>query len=194
MIEWLQSLSVLSQIYFWIAAAATLLLILQIVLMIFSFGGSELDTDIDTDIDFDADTDTGIGIFTLKGLTAFFTLGAWVGLLCSELFGKNLCWLSVFPALIFGSAAMIGMAFVMKLMLKLQVSGNLEKGNVEGKIATVYVSIQPSRTGRGKITLTAQGKFMELDAVTDEEEKLSVDERVIIEEFSNGTAVVKKIK
>lgn len=195
MLEWLKSLSVLSTVYFWIAVVASVFLIVQIVLMLFSFGGGG-DVDFDGDgipdgADFDGDA--GISIFTVKGLTAFFSLGAWVGLLCSLLFPENLVWLSFIPAFLSGAAAMVGIAFAMKAMYKLQTSGNLAKENVIGKTATVYVSIQPSRTGRGKVTLTAQGQYMELDAITDEKEKLSVDEKVVIEEFSNGTAVVKRI-
>ncbi len=195
--EWLQSLSVWSQVYFWIAVVASVVLVVFIVLMLFSFGGgADADFDLDGDgfPDSGIDGDTGVSIFTVKGMTAFFTLGGWVGLLCSLTFPEDYVWASVFPAFLSGAAAMVGIAFAMKGMYKLQTSGNLQKENIVGKTATVYVSIQPSRTGRGKVTLTAQGQFMEFDAVTDEPEKLSVDEKVVIEEFSDGTAVVKKIQ
>jgi membrane protein implicated in regulation of membrane protease activity len=195
MIEWLNSIGVLGAIYFWIAVAATLFLIIQIIMMLFSFGsGGDVDLNGDgvPDSDFDSDVGTGIGLFTVKSLTAFFTIGAWIGLLFCCILPETLAWVSVFPALICGGVAMIAMAFAMKGMLKLQQSGNLQKENIVGKTATVYVSIQPSRSGRGKITLTAQGQFTELDAITDETEKLSAGEQVVITEFQNGTAVVKK--
>jgi membrane protein implicated in regulation of membrane protease activity len=195
MIAWLNSIGVLGDIYFWIAVAATIFLIVQIVMMLFSFGsGGEVDLNGDgvPDSDFDSDVGTGISIFTVKGLTAFFTLGAWIGLLFCCVLPKNLSWVSVFPAFFCGGVAMIAMAFAMKGMLKLQQSGNLQKENIVGKTATVYVAILPSRSGRGKITLTAQGQFMELDAVTDGAERLARDEQVVITEFQNGTAVVEK--
>lgn len=196
MIEWLNSIGIFGSIYFWVAVAATLLLIVQIVLMLFSFGsGGDVDLNgdgIPDNADFDSDSGTGVGIFTVKGLTSFFTLGAWVGLLFYCILPENLAWVSVFPAFVCGAIAMLAMAFAMKAMLKLQQSGNLAKESVIGKTATVYVSIQPNRTGRGKVTLTAQGQYMELDAVTDENTKLSVDEKVTITEFQNGTAVVEK--
>lgn len=192
--QWIQSLGILGQIYFWVAIAASALLVIQIVMMLFSFGGGDADIDIDGDgipdgIDSDA---SGISIFTLKGLTAFFTLGAWVGLLCVVTFPENLRALSFLPAFLCGAAAMVGMAFAMRAMLKLQDSGNLQKESLIGKSATVYISVQPSRSGRGKVTLTAQGQYMELDAVTDDEEKLCVDEKVYIKDYSNGTAVVSR--
>lgn len=195
--QWIQSLSILGATYFWVGVAASGALILQIILMLFSLGGGA-DADVDSDADVvpdnpDSDVGSGVSLFTIKGLTAFFTLGAWVGLLCVELFPENLEALSILPAFLCGTLGMVAFAFAMKGMLKLQSSGNLEKKNVVGQTATVYVSIQPRRTGRGKITLTAQGQFMELDAVTDETEKLCVDEKVIVMEFSNGTAMVKRI-
>ena len=196
MMEWLQSLGVLGQIYFWVAVAASVLLVVQIIMMLFSCGGGDADIDVDSDGVFDGgDMDaSGVSIFTLKGLTSFFTLGAWVGLLCVVTFPEKLQALSLLPAIVCGAAAMGGMAFAIRAMLKLQESGNLQRESLEGKTATVYISVQPNRSGRGKITLTAQGQYMELDAVTDENEKLCVDEKVLIKEYSNGTALVERIR
>lgn len=194
--EWLASLGVLGQIYFWVAIAATAFLIVQIVMMLCSFGGADGDLDLDGDglpDGFDGDADaSGVGFFTLKGLTAFFTLGAWVGLLCETTFPEELKTLSLLPAFLAGAAAMVAMTFAMRGMLKLQESGNLQKENLIGKSATVYISIQPGRKGTGKITLTAQGQYTELNAVTDEAEKIGVNETVYITEYSNGTAVVMR--
>lgn len=197
MAEWISSFSVLGAVYFWIAVVFSVLLILQIVLMLFSFGGdAEIDADMggmDADGADGAEVGTGISIFTVKGITCFFTLGAWVGLLFVSILPKELEYVSLAPAFICGLAAMFGFAFLMKAMLRLQSSGNLLKENLIGKEATVYVSIQPKRTGRGKITLTAQGQYRELDAITDENKKLSVDEKVIICDVVNGTAIVRKV-
>lgn len=76
----------------------------------------------------------------------------------------------------------------------MQSDGTLDKEKLLGKEATVYVSIAPNRTGRGKITLTAQGAFTELDAVTDEDTKIAVDEHVIITELGVDYMVVKRFK
>lgn len=65
------------------------------------------------------------------------------------------------------------------------------KSKLVGATATVYVSIPENRSGRGKITLTAQGRYMELDAVTDGE-RIPVDSSVEITEYSEDFAVVTK--
>ena len=54
------------------------------------------------------------------------------------------------------------------------------------------MSIPPKREGRGKITLTLQGRFTEADAVTDGEERISVDETVEILSSSGDFFVVRK--
>ena len=75
----------------------------------------------------------------------------------------------------------------------MQCSGNLVKEKLTGMTATVYVTVPVARSGRGKITLTAQGKFTELDAVTDDEDKLSVDTPVRILSYEEDFVVVAKI-
>ena len=55
------------------------------------------------------------------------------------------------------------------------------------------MAIPAARSGRGKITLTAQGRFLELDAMTDEADKISVDECVEIISTDNDCTVVKRI-
>ncbi len=189
--EWLKSLSVLEHIYFWLGIVSTIFLIIQIALMCFSsFGG---DVDVDGDGDIDVDPDSGVSIFTVKSITAFLAVGSWAGLLTCTLASDKLQWLSVIIALIAGAAAMAVVVLAIRGMMKLQCNGALQSEKLVGMKATVYVAIPSARSGRGKITLNAQGKFMELDAVTDCEEKLAVDETVEIISTENDCTVVKRL-
>ena len=189
--EWLRSLSVLEHIYFWLGIVSTIFLIIQIALMCFSsFGG---DVDVDGDGDIDVDPDSGVSIFTVKSITAFLAVGSWAGLLTCTLASDKLQWLSVIIAIIAGAAAMAVVVLAIRGMMKLQCNGALQSEKLVGMKATVYVAIPSARSGRGKITLNAQGKFMELDAVTDCEEKLAVDETVEIISTENDCTVVKRL-
>ena len=189
--EWLKSLSVLEHIYFWLGIVSTIFLIIQIALMCFSsFGG---DVDVDGDGDIDVDPDSGVSIFTVKSITAFLAVGSWAGLLTCTLASDKLQWLSVIIALIAGAAAMAVVVLAIRGMMKLQCNGALQSEKLVGMKATVYVAIPSARSGRGKITLNAQGKFMEPDAVTDCEEKLAVDETVEIISTENDCTVVKRL-
>jgi len=189
--EWYLALSVVGRVYFYIAIAASVLLIVQIVLMIFSFAGA---TDIDGDgipDGADVDLDNGLCIFTVKSVTAFFAIGAWVGLAFLSAMPEK-AWLAILMSVISGGIAMVLVALVLKWFVRLQCNGNVSVEKLVGLDASVYVAIQPKRSGRGKVTLNAQGRFMELDAVTDENEALSYGECVVISSMENGTAVVKR--
>ncbi len=191
MSEWFKGLSALEHVYLWLGVAATAFLIVQIILLLCtSFGG---DVDIDGDGDIDVDTDSGVSIFTVKSVTAFFAVGSWAGLLTCTLASQKLQWLSVLVAILAGAAAMAVVALAMRAMLKLQCNGAVQYEKLTGKQATVYVAIPAARSGRGKITLTAQGRFLELDAMTDEADKISVDECVEIISTDNNCTVVKRI-
>ena len=190
MIEWYKNLSLFEQIYFWIALAASVFLIVQIIMLCFSsFGG---DTDLDGDGEIDVDVDSGVSLFTVKSLTAFLAIGGWAGLFTCSVASENLQWLSVIVAVIAGAAAWAGVYFALKGIAKMQCNGALQTEKLVGQRATVYVSVPAQRSGRGKITLEAQGKFTELDAVTDGE-RITVDEVVEIVATENECTVVRKI-
>ena len=189
MTEWYSTLTVLEQVYFWLGIVATVFLIIQIVMLCFtSFGG---DVDLDGDGDIDVDTDSGVSIFTVKSLTAFFAVGSWAGLLTCALIADNLQWVSVIVALVAGAAAFALVVLLMRFIYKMQSSGTFQPEKLVGKRATVYVSVPEKRSGRGKITMNAQGKFVELDAITDGE-RLSVDDAVKIVATENECMVVEK--
>lgn len=194
--SWYNSLTTPEKIYFYIAIVGTVLLVVQIVMMLFSFGG---DADLDTDADFGGDGEfdapdggLGISLFTLKGITSFLAIGGWVGLLILQINPEKIA-LSIVLALVCGLVSMFLVALAMKGISKIQSDGTIDKEKLIGKEATVYVSIAPNRAGRGKITLTAQGAYTELDAVTDEDTKIAVDERVVVTEIGADYMVVKRL-
>ena len=191
---WYNSLTTPEKVFFYIAVIGTVLLVVQIILMPVSFGG---DADADGDFGGDGDFDTpdgglGVSLFTLKGITAFFAIGGWVGLLILQINPENIA-LAIIVSLVSGLFSMVLVALALRGIAKLQCNGNLDKEKLIGKEATVYVSIAPSRSGRGKIVLTAQGAYTELDAVTDDTDRIPVDERVVISEIGADYMVVKRL-
>lgn len=191
MADWYNALSVLEKVYFYIGCIASVFLVVQIIMMCFSGFGPDVDVDGDGIID--ADADTGVSIFTTKSLTAFFAVGSWTGLLMCSIDGLHVA-VAIAVSVAAGLAAMAVVVLFMKLMMKLQCNGLLEPDKLVGQTATVYVSVPPSREGRGKITMTAQGKYVELDAMTDESERLKIDQTVQIIAAENECMLVKKVE
>lgn len=197
---WWSTLSLLQKIFFCVACASTLLLLIQIIMMIIGFG-NDGDVDVDGidgigDVDgfedsadgFSLDSDIGLSLFTVKTLSSFFAIGGWVGFAVADLGNFTAILISLFS----GTAALIGMAFIMKWLTSLQSEGNINYSNAVGKIANVYLTIPANSGGIGKINLTLQERFIEANAITNDEESIKTGTMVKIVSIIDDTFVVTK--
>lgn len=133
----------------------------------------------------------GLKLFTLQGIVAFFAIFGWTGVIMLK--ADVSAPLSIVLAFVFGFIAMTLMALLMRAMLKLQTDGSLDIKNALGKSGTVYLPIYPKRTKAGKVSIMVQERLAELDAVTDEEEKLPTGMEVTVIGISNrNTLIVRK--
>ncbi len=207
MTELWNSLTLLEQIFACVAIPSTLVLVIQTILTLIGLGSSDADTDTDVDTETDVDTDTdtdsditdvgevhdiGLRVFTIRGLIAFLTLFGWTGLAVSRSGGTT--FLSVTVALFAGVIAMLVIALLLKLSMKLQHDGTLDYRNALGVSGTVYITIPPSRTEKGKVNVVVQGALMELDAVTDEETPLKYGTEIVVIGISGSNTLVVKRK
>lgn len=207
------SLTLLEQIFACVAIPSTLVLVIQTILTLIGLGGSDADADaqidIDTDVDTETDADTdvdagadvtdvggvhdlGLRVFTIRGLIAFLTLFGWTGLAVSRSGGNT--FLSVTAALLAGIIAMLVIAVLLKLSLKLQHDGTLDYRNALGVSGTVYITVPPSRTEKGKVNVVVQGALMELEAVTDEETPIKYGTEIVVIGISGSNTLVVKRK
>jgi hypothetical protein len=67
---------------------------------------------------------------------------------------------------------------VIRFALRMQSSGNIILSNAVSQTADVYLTIPPSRSNIGKVTLVLQERFVEVDAVTDSENAIKPKTRV----------------
>ena len=139
------------------------------------------------------DTDGGLSFFTVKGITAFFALGGWCGFAAASYLPENI-WAPILIAVATGAAALVAVGFARCAALpNCNARATSSKKKLEGLTATVYVSIPPTRAREGaRSRSTAQGRYMEIDAVTDEEERIPVDVEVEIVSYKEDFAVVKR--
>ncbi len=202
MIEWWNALPTIQQVFYILAIPSTIILVLQIILLLFGVGGDhdgDVSADADGDIDASADGDlsaqidadgsfvpehdapydpgpaheAGLRILTVRGVVAFLAICGWVGVAALDMGAGPI--LSSVLAVVAGLAAMILVAVALRFSLKMQQSGNLDLKNAVGLTGEVYVPIP--RGGKGKVTLTVQDRFLELDAVCSERD-LSTGEAV----------------
>jgi len=206
MMAWIQGLDTVSIVFLCVALPATLILILQTVLSLIGIGddGAGDDGDIgdaadDADVpdgvfgdddagDVPADTDPGFRLLTLRGLIAFFVTFGWMGLILKEGGAHPAVYYTV--ATLCGLAAMALVALLMMLARRLQSDGTLVLTNAVGLSGTVYLTIPAKGQGKGKVNVTVQGQYRELDAVTEEDEPLRTGTEIRVVGVRGGNTLV----
>ena len=210
MIEWFEALSVAGKVFVCVAVPSTLVLVIQTVMTFFGFGDGDGDADL-PDLDGDGvpdgifggneagETDnfeiaesSGLHMFSLRGIVAFFCIFGWLGL--TMVTNGTEEWLAVLIAFIGGFLAMLGVAFLLKVLSKLQSDGTMDIRYAIGVSGSVYISVPPKRSAKGKVNLLIQGKLEELDAVTDEETPLPFGTEVVVTGISGGNTLIVRRK
>jgi membrane protein implicated in regulation of membrane protease activity len=202
MISWWNSLILAQQIFALIAIPSTIVILIQTVLLLIGLGDSGGDGSGDfthdgtADIDHDAGghggTDDGLALFSVRGIMTMLAVAGWSGMALLETSLPS--WLSITIAILLGVAMLFLMAYVMKLVSKLQSSGNIDVGNAIGKVAQVYIPIPPAGTGSGKVTLTLQETYTELNAITTASQTLKTGSYVrVVSVDDSGTLVVEPL-
>ncbi len=186
MIEWIQSLSALSNIFFIIAFVATIVLIIQTVMVLLGLGFSE------AEIEFQADMD-GVSLFTIRGLVAFFSIGGWTGLILDSMNAPG--FLSIIISVVMGYLALLAVAYIFKFAMRLQADATLDINYAVGKIGEVYIPIPPIKSGHGKVNVLVQESVVELEAVTDDEEMIKTGQQIkVLSALDNQTILVTSAK
>jgi hypothetical protein len=127
-------------------------------------------------------------IFTIRGIVAFFAMGGWAGIAALAVGAHTLIAIPI--ALIVGTSAMILASALIKFALRMQQSGNISLANAMSGTADVYITIPPERTGIGKVTMTLQERFVELEAVTDNAEALMPNTKVEVTGLADDNCLV----
>ena len=189
MLNWWNELLLVQQIFALIAIPSTLILLIQTVLLLFGIGGGG-------EADFDAGGieggDDGLALFSVRGIVAMLCVMGWSGVALLETALSHA--VSIFLSFVLGVAALVGFAYLMKLMMKLQSSGNIDYGNSIGHVAQVYIPIPPGGTASGKVMLTLQEKYIEATAITMGSETLKTGTYVrVVSTDEIGTLVVEPL-
>lgn len=193
MITWWNELLLIQQIFALIAIPSTFLIILQTVLMLIGIGGDDA---ADADADLDADDieipDDGLALFTVRGVSSMLCITGWVAVALLETSLPQ--GISIAIAILCGVATLIGMAYLMRAVYKLQSSGNIDVENCIGKIGEVYIPIPAAGNGSGKVNLTVQEKFSEFSAITTAGDQLKTGSFVrVVAVGPSGVLVVEPI-
>ncbi len=209
MIDWWNSLTLVSQIFYCIAVPSTLLLLIQTIMMLVGLGDDAASDIGDVDVS-DADVSDGVfgdneiteipddfgleglRILTVKGIISFLVVFSWVGIVFESV-GAQL-FITIPVSAVCGLATMLLLAFLMRAVMKLRSDGNMDTKNAIGTSGKVYLTIPPARSGEGKVQLLLQGSFVELGAVTDDETAIPTGSEIVVVAVSGQTDLVVRRK
>lgn len=185
MIDWWTSLDTPLQIFYGIGIVALGLTILQTLLALLGMG---IDGLFDFfHIDIGSPDASGLGLFSSHTVSAFFLGFGWGGVMGLE--GG----LGIGAATAVGTGSgfflMLAMFFMIRALLRLQSSGNLEYGSAVGSEATVYVTIPgDNHDGGGQIQVTIQGRLITARARMRESGPVAPGEKVRITGLDGPTS------
>ena len=93
----------------------------------------------------------------------------------------------------------MGLSFValffilIKQILKLSEDNSFKIENTITKIGDVYLTIPENKIGKGKVQISVNGSFHELDAITLSPEKISSGSVIKVIAVENNVLIVEKI-
>jgi hypothetical protein len=184
--EFLEGLDPLLKSYWYIALPVSLFFLLQTIMTFIGLSGGE--TDIDSD---SGDTDLPFEIFTLRNLINFLLGFSWTGISLYDSIENKLILILISVAV---GILFIGIFFILiKQILKLGEDNSFKFENTINQTATVYLTIPEAKSGVGKVQVSVNGSYHELQAMTEASEKITTGSVVKIRNVENNILIVEKL-
>ena len=166
MMETFEQLAPLLKTFWLVAIPTSLIFIIQTIL---TFIGADATDGIEADFTGDlGDTDAPFQLFSFRNLINFLLGFNWTGISFFESIGKT--WLLILIAIAVGILFVYFFFIIIKQVQKLAEDNSFKLSNTLGKTAEVYLTIPANKTGKGKVLISVNGAYHELEAITENEE------------------------
>lgn len=163
MLEFLDNMSPLLRTFWYIAIPASIIFLIQTIM---TFVGGDATDGVDADFDSNlSGTEAPFQLFSLRNLINFLLGFSWGGIS----FYSSI----VSPALLITVALMMGLLFlflffiIIKQVQKLAEDNSFKLASTINKSAEVYLTIPGHKSGKGKVMISVNGAFHELQAMTE---------------------------
>lgn len=147
--------------------------------------GSDIDSDFHTMSDVSA-----FRLFTFQGIVAFFCVFGWTSI--AGISGGLNKYLAILGGLIAGFVIMFLISKLIQWSKKLTHNGAINLKNTIGESGEVYLLIPGKGKGHGKVNVVIQGKLIDFDAITEQEDEIKTGEGVRIVDIKGETLVVER--
>ncbi len=187
--ELLESLDPLLKSFWFVAIPATLIFIIQTIM---TFVGADSTDGLEADFDGNFDgADAPFQLFSLRNLINFLLGFSWTGISFYTLIENRLflILLSVAVGILFVYLFFV----IIKQVQKLAEDNSFKISNTLNKTAEVYLPIPKNKSGKGKIMISVNGAFHELDAMTEHDKIPSNTIVKVVRIESNNILIVEKI-
>ena len=180
----------LPKVYWAVAILSTLAFV---VIFGMSLLGSDSDSDADADADADSgSTDFGSYILSLKSMVGFLVAASWVGIVTIS--NSLPVWITVLSSITAGVIMTIIIVALMTFFARMQYNGTLQIADTVGAEGEVYLSIPPSKSGKGKVQIKVQSAVREFDAVTEADTTLKQYDKIVVKSVDkDNVLLVEKI-
>ena len=186
--NWYTALEPMQQMFWGCALVGSAVFVIQMILTLIGLDGHDVDTSFDVGDFGDANGDTmdtggGLSLFSIRSLVNFIVGFGWSGVSFHKLIGNNI--LLVLVSVAVGCAFVWLFFYIRKQTRKLESNGAFDIRNCEGKTANVYLRIPANGKGKGKVQISVNGSFHEIDALTDGD-SIATGQKVRITEVIDG--------
>ncbi|WP_342332323.1 hypothetical protein [Pedobacter sp. FW305-3-2-15-E-R2A2] len=187
--DYFNALEPLLRTFWFIAIPVSLIFAVQSVMTFMGFDGADgIDVDFDGSLDH---PDEPFQLFSFRNLINFLLGLSWTGISFYQLIENR--------TLLIALGVAVGVGFVLlffviiKQIQKLGEDNSFKIESTLKKTCTVYLRIPAERKGTGKVQISINGSFRELDAITDGELIESGSTVMIINIQTQNLVLVAKI-
>ena len=184
--ELLETLDPLLKTFWYIAIPTSLIFTVQAIMTFLGVDSSDgLHADFDGDLE---DGDATFQLFSLRNLINFLLGFSWSGISFFKTISNTTILIAV--AFLIGCLFVFVFFIIIKQMQKLEEDNSFKIENTVDKSAEVYLTIPENKSGKGKIMISINGAFHELEAMTEHPEKISTGSTVKVVKIENNNLII----
>ncbi|MDD3319997.1 MAG: NfeD family protein [Paludibacter sp.] len=186
--EVFQNLDPLLRMFWFIALPASAIFIVQTIM---TFIGADASDGLNADFDGDmSGGDAPFQLFSLRNLVNFLLGFGWTGVSCFRSIENKT--ILLFVAVIVGIVFVFMFFVIIRQIQKLAEDNSFKLSSTLNKTADVYLAIPEKKSGKGKIMISINGSYHELDAMT-ENERIPTGAVVKIVKIENSDILIVEL-
>jgi len=183
--ELLDNLDPFLRILWYVAIPSSLIFLIQTIMTFIGADGADgLESDFDGDLEHG---DSHFQIFSFRNLINFLLGFSWTGI---SFFNKIPNALLIVVSVAVGCLFIYMFFVIIRELQKLAEDNSFVYEETLNKSADVYLTIPGKKSGKGKIIISVRGSVRELDAMTDNEEKISTGSVVKVIRIENENILI----